>query len=261
MLIAHISDFHVFADRPETKQVRLDIAEVARRVVEDLASFAPALDAIAFTGDLTDGGSAEDYALLKEILSPLQVPVLVVPGNHDKRQALRAAFSDKLPFEKGDFLNYESRVGNLRVLALDTLIEGRGEGALAPESLNWLAGKLAHATSEPTVILLHHPPFPSGMASLDNASLVAGREELAAMLRAYTNPLFVLAGHIHRPYQASWRGAYCAVGGSPAFQVALDLAADRHELACISQPYAYYVYRIGRDGEFTVHSRLVPLDR
>lgn len=50
MLIAHISDFHVFAERPETRQVRLDIAVVARRVVEDLASFAPALDAIAFTG-------------------------------------------------------------------------------------------------------------------------------------------------------------------------------------------------------------------
>lgn len=261
MLIAHISDFHVFSSQPETRQVRLDIADVARRVVQDLANFTPALDAIAFTGDLTDGGSQEDYALLKEILSPLQVPVFMVPGNHDKRRTLRAAFADTLPFEDGPFLNYETRAGGLRVLALDTLIEGRGEGALAPESLAWLVGRLTSATPEPTLVLLHHPPFPSGMASLDNAALTEGCDALAAMVREYPERLIILAGHIHRPYQSIWNGAYCAVGGSPAFQVALDLKADRHEPPCISQAYAYYVYRIDREGEFAVHTRFVSLDR
>lgn len=260
MLIAHVSDFHLFADRPETPPVRLDIEKVARKVVDDMANFSPALDAIALTGDVTDGGSVADYELLKDVLSPLKVPVLIVPGNHDKRANLRTAFADRLPFKDGAFLNYETQIDGFRILALDTLVEGQITGTLAPNSLSWLSQKLTHVTKQPTLILLHHPPFPSGMVPLDNNALVSGRDELAALVRAHSGPLVLLAGHIHRPYQGIWNGAYCAVGGSPAFQVALDLAAVRHEPACTTQPYSYFVYRFGADGSMAVHSRHVPLE-
>lgn len=260
MLIAHLSDFHLFADRPETPPVRLDIEKIARKIVDDLAHFSPALDAIALTGDITDGGSVADYDLLKDVLSPLKAPVLVVPGNHDRRTNLRAAFADRLPFENSGYLNYHTHIDGFRILALDTLIEGQIAGALAPESLSWLSEKLADVTEQPTLILLHHPPFPSGMAPLDNNALVGGHDEIAALVRNYAGSLILLAGHIHRPYQAIWNGAYCAVGGSPAFQVALDIAATAHEPACITEPYSYFVYRIGADGSMAVHTRHISLE-
>jgi len=261
MLIAHISDFHVFAEKPETPLVRLDAEEAARRVVADLARFSPALDGVALTGDLTDGGSAEDYRRLKGILSPLQCPVYVVPGNHDKRAALRAAFRDRLPLPESGYLNYEAHLGFMRILALDTLIEGRGEGALANESLDWMAARLLEPFEGPTLLLLHHAPFPSGMAALDRASLDAGRQELAFLVGAHRGPpLVLLAGHIHRPYRGMWSGAYAAVGGSPAFQVALDLAADEHEPGRVDEPYSYSVYRFEKDGNFVVHTRFVDID-
>ena len=219
----------------------------------------PALDAIAFTGDLTDGGSKEDYALLKDILSPLALPIFVVPGNHDRREALRAAFSQELPFEGAYFLNYEARLDDLRILALDTLIEGRPEGALGPECLSWLNSRLESRHLGPTLLLLHHPPAPSGIASLDKATLVGGRHDLARMVGRCRDPLVILAGHIHRPYSAMWNGAYCAVGGSPAFQMELDLGATEHEPDCVAEPYAYYVYSFETDGNFTVHTRYVTI--
>jgi Icc protein len=259
VLIAHISDFHVFSNKPETPLVRLDAERVARRVVADLAAFAPKLDAVALTGDLTDGGSAQDYALLQDILAPLSMPVLMVPGNHDKRRTLRTAFSDRLPFSDGAYLNYETRVGGLRVLALDTLIEGRGDGALAPESLAWLAERLPTGGAEPALVLLHHPPFPSGIQSLDKAALTAGGDEMAQIVRDYRGPITILAGHIHRPYQAVWNGAHCAVAGSPAFQMALDLTPTPHEPGLISEPYAYYIHRF-EHGNIAVHTRYVSLD-
>jgi 3',5'-cyclic AMP phosphodiesterase CpdA len=259
MLFAHISDFHVFSDRPETKQVRLDATAAARGIVADIARFRPALDAVIFTGDLTDGGSARDYALLADILAPIRAPVVVVPGNHDKREALRAAFSGRLPFEASGFLNYEIRLGGLRVLALDTLIEGRTEGALERESLDWLSARLARPHDGPTLIAMHHPPFPSGIAPLDRMALVGGRAEMAEMVRSCKAPLAILAGHIHRPYKAFWNGAYCAVGGSPAFQVGLDLAAGEHEPGVVDEPYAYYVYRVEFDGGLAAHRRFVAI--
>jgi 3',5'-cyclic AMP phosphodiesterase CpdA len=259
MLIAHISDFHIFADQPETSLVRLDAAEAARRVVKDMARFTPALDVVAFTGDLADGGSAADYALLKDILYPLRIPIYVIPGNHDKRANFRDAFAQWVPFEDGKFLNYESRFKGVRILALDTLIEGRGEGALEPESIDWLTRKLAVRTPDPTIILLHHTPFPSGITSLDKASLVRGRDELGTLVRSYAGPLSIFAGHIHRPYQAIWNGAYCAVGGSPAFQIGLDLTGSEREPSRVSEPYAYYVYRFSENGNSSIHTRFVPL--
>jgi 3',5'-cyclic AMP phosphodiesterase CpdA len=260
MLIAHVSDFHVFSDKPETALVRLDAEAVARRVAEDLARFSPALDGVALTGDLTDGGSEQDYALLRDILSPIQCPIYIVPGNHDKRVTLRSAFDGVLPFGPGRFLNYEERLGNLRILALDTLIEGRGDGSLEAESLDWIGERLSQATSDPTVILLHHPPFPCGMASLDKASLGSGQAELARMVKAYDGPLLILAGHIHRPYKAMWNGAYCAVGGSPAFQFDLDFSAVDRDPACVREPYAYTIYRMETHGNFAAHTRYVALD-
>lgn len=259
MLIAHVSDTHVFSREPETPLVRRDAARVARRLAADLAAFTPALDAVAFTGDLTDGGASEDYALLVDILAPLSMPVFVTPGNHDRRQTLRRAFAARLPFDESGFLNYEVDLGPLRIVALDTLVEGHVEGALHADSLAWLGRKLSTATGQTTLVLMHHPPFPSGVAALDRMALVGGREETARIVRECPGRLILLAGHVHRPYQAIWNGAFCAVAGSPAFQIALDLGAGPHEPPSVREPYAYYVYRIENDS-IAVHTRYVRLD-
>lgn len=259
MLIAHISDFHVFADRPETSLVRPDAAEAARKVVNDMATFSPAIDAVVFTGDLTDGGSPQDYALLTELLSPLAMPIFVVPGNHDKRSTLRAAYANKLPFEPGRFLNYEAEFMGLRILALDTLVDGRIEGRLCPERMAWIERKLAHASNRPTLIAMHHPPFPSGTPALDLHALVEGSARLGELVARQSGPVRILCGHIHRPFHAIWQGAFAAVAGSPAFQISLDLQASDDEPTLVLEPYAYFVHQRDAQGGFTVHTRYVQL--
>lgn len=259
MLIAHISDFHVFADAPETSLVRADIAEVARTVVADMVAHQPKFDAVVFTGDLADGGSEADYALLKDILAPLDMPIFVVPGNHDTRTGLSAAFEDTVPFEQGPYLNYHAQIGDLRILALDTLVAGKVHGALDQSQLDWLAGHLATRSRGPTVIAMHHPPFPSGITKLDAMSLTDGRDALGALVAAYDAPLYILAGHIHRPFQAIWNGAFCQVGGGPSFQHALDLRPDAPEPGSAPEPYAYFILRRDAQDTLTVHKRYVSL--
>lgn len=258
MLVAHISDFHIFSNAPETSLVRLDIAEAARKIVADIVSFSPALDAVMFTGDLTDGGSPDDYALLADILAPIRVPVLVVPGNHDRRPTLRAAFGDRLPFAEGPFLNYAASVGELRVIGLDTLIEGRVEGRVDPQTLDWLAARLAESWDGPTCILMHHPPLLSGIHGLDEMSLVEGGEALGRLVRDHNAPLRILSGHIHRPFQGLWNGVFTAVGGSPAFQIALDLHLGAPEPGLVAETYSYFIHRLDRTG-LCVHRRPVAI--
>ncbi len=259
MLIAHISDFHVFADAPETALVRADAADAARKVVADIAAHQPPIDAVLFTGDLTDGGSSADYALLFDILKPLQMPIFIVPGNHDKRCRMRAAFGETIPFEPGPALNYAAQIGDLRILALDTLVNGEIHGAIDPVQMDWLAGKLSQPHAGPTIIAMHHPPFPSGITKLDEMALQDGQKALSRLIAAYDGQLLILAGHIHRPFQAIWQGAFCQVGGGPSFQHALDLRPHAPEPGSIAEPYAYFVLRLTRQESLTNHKRYVSL--
>lgn len=259
MLIAHTSDFHLFAHRPKTSLVRPDVAEATRMVVADIAGFSPSIDAVFITGDLADGGSAEDYALVRDILSPIEVPVFAVPGNHDARAGFRAAFEDTLPFRPGPKLDYEAFCGDLRIIALDTMIEGQVHGGLDDGQIDWFAGRLAEATDRLTLILMHHPAFPSAIPALDRMALKVGQAGFSRIVAAYPGPLRILAGHIHRPFQALWNGVWCAVSGGPSFQHALDMTDDLPEPSIAREPFAYFIHRIEEATTVTVHPRYVAL--
>lgn len=259
MLIAHVSDFHVSVGPPETSLVRPDAEAAARKVVADILAADPPVDAVCLTGDLVDTGTAADYALLGDILAPIRVPVFVVPGNHDRRATLRAAFSDRLDFAADTTLHYEARLGSLRILALDTLVEGQVAGRLDPAQLAWLERKLALVSDGPTLLLMHHPAFPSGIRGLDAMSLIEGGARLGELVRAYRGDLRILSGHIHRPFHGIWNGAFCAVSGSPAFQVRLDLDPSAPEPGTVDEPFAYFIHRLDGAGTLSVHTRYLSL--
>ena len=90
MLIAQLSDPHIkLPGRLAYRQV--DTATLLGKAVAHLNQLDPAPDLVVITGDLTDVGSPQEYAHLRQLLSPLKAPLIVVPGNHDEREALRNA--------------------------------------------------------------------------------------------------------------------------------------------------------------------------
>ena len=52
----------------------------------------PHPDAVLLSGDLADTAAPEEYERVRALLAPLPMPVHVLPGNHDDRTAMRAAF-------------------------------------------------------------------------------------------------------------------------------------------------------------------------
>ncbi|MFN3616002.1 MAG: metallophosphoesterase, partial [Rubrimonas sp.] len=184
MIIAHLSDLHVFAGQPESRLVRPDAVARAARVIADVAALRPAPAAVVVSGDLTDGGTAEDYARVDALLRALPMAVLAVPGNHDRRAAMRAALDRRVGFAPGAFLNAAREIGPLRLIGLHSTIPGRGEGALCAERLDWLRATLAR-DARPALIALHHPPFPTGAACWDRIGLREGAEALAGIVAAH----------------------------------------------------------------------------
>ena len=92
MLIAQISDLH-FLPKGMLGFGRIDVAGCLERAIDHLNALQPRPDAVLITGDLTNGSGANVWAELLGMLARLTAPIYPLPGNHDDREQMRAAFA------------------------------------------------------------------------------------------------------------------------------------------------------------------------
>jgi 3',5'-cyclic-AMP phosphodiesterase len=93
MLLAQISDLHV---RPTGERYKdaVDSNRMFADAVEHLNRLDPRPDLVLITGDLVDEGLAAEYDSLRALLGGLELPYLLMPGNHDDRERLALFFSE-----------------------------------------------------------------------------------------------------------------------------------------------------------------------
>src|SRR5260370_284574 len=93
MLLAQISDLHV---RPTGERYKdaVDSNRMFADAVEHLNRLDPQPDVVLITGDLVDEGLAAEYDSLRALLGGLELPCLLIPGNHDDRERLALFFSE-----------------------------------------------------------------------------------------------------------------------------------------------------------------------
>jgi 3',5'-cyclic-AMP phosphodiesterase len=221
MLIAQISDTHL-KKQDELLYGRIDTAGYLARAVAHINALDPRPDIVIATGDLVDGGKPEEYANLSRVLAVLEIPVYLIPGNHDARDALRAAFPEHSYLPASGFLQYAIEGLPVCLIALDTLVPGKPYGALCSERLGWLEARLAES-DRPTLLFMHHPPFECGIDAFNDMRLTEGCERLAELVRRHGNVERIICGHVHRPIQVRWAGTMASIAPSTAHQVALDL--------------------------------------
>ena len=92
-MIPQISDPHV---RPIGQLYKglIDTNRVLTDAVDHLNALEPRPELVLISGDLVDEGHPDEYAAVRIILSRLQIPYWVIPGNHDQRGAFGRAYSD-----------------------------------------------------------------------------------------------------------------------------------------------------------------------
>lgn len=240
MIIAQITDPHIRPKgtlaygRANTSQMMLDCFET-------LKALRPKPDVVLLSGDLTDCGLIGEYRLLAGLLEQLDMPVFVIPGNHDNRENLLKVFGAQpcLANRSGDMLYYVIDQYPVRLIALDTLVPGQGYGELGQDQLEWLGAVLEDEADKPTVIFMHHPPFPTGIVHMDRINCRDGGE-MAKIIARHANVERVLAGHHHRPIHIRWAGTIGTVVPAIAHQVLLDLEEGTHPNAMIKmEPPAF----------------------
>jgi 3',5'-cyclic-AMP phosphodiesterase len=253
MLIAQITDTHVLTpDR--LAYGRVETNACLARAVETLLREDPRPDVVLLTGDLVDGGAPAEYATLRALLAPLPMPVLVIPGNHDERGALARAFSDHAYLPRAGFLHYVVEDHPMRLIGLDTIVPGQTGGTLCAERLDWLEARLASAPDRPTLIFMHHPPFATGIAHMDDIGLDPGAgAALAAVIRHHPQVERIVAGHVHRTIHVRFAGTAVSVAPSTAHQVTLDLRHDA-PVSFTLEPPGYHLHRYTRPTGLVTHA-------
>jgi 3',5'-cyclic-AMP phosphodiesterase len=223
MLIAHLSDLHICPPGRLALKVS-DTIGMTQRAFDAVASLPVRPDVLVITGDLTESGLPEEYALVRSMLDKLDLPTLLIPGNHDVREAMIAGL-DLGPHADlaGGFIQFKADLGPLRLIGLDTLLPGSSAGAICDARLDFLEQSLAEAEGRPVILFTHHPPFSCGLGYMDAVMLKDGAERLTGIVARHPNVERVLSGHHHRPVQLRYAGTIGQVVPGVAHQLVLDL--------------------------------------
>lgn len=255
MILAHLTDLHVRPEGVPAYRVA-ETNKLLARAIDALLALEPRPDAVVVSGDLTDCGLVEEYEVLKRQLARLPMPVHLVLGNHDRREAYLEVFGAPAGAAGPEgFVGFDVDVAGLRLIGVDTIVPGASFGTLCAARLADLDARLAARPEVPTMIVMHHPPAPCGIAHMDRIALVDGVEGLAEVVARHPQVERVLAGHHHRPIQSRFAGTILQVAPSVAHQVVFDLS-ENGTPAFVMEPAAFLVHTL-IDGAVVSHQAYV----
>ena len=201
-----------------------------------LNEFDPAPDFVVISGDLADTPTSEEYQYLKRLLAPLKLPFAGIPGNHDSRELMRAAFpSAAYAFASGP-LNQKDRNRRARSAAagFKRTPASRMANSTRP-TLQWLDEMLASSPDRPALLFLHHPPFKAGIWHMDRQNLL-NADELAPIVRRHPRVQLIATGHVHRATLTMFAGVPTTICPAPNHAVDLDLAELRQPSFKVEPP-------------------------
>jgi 3',5'-cyclic-AMP phosphodiesterase len=214
MLLAQISDLHI---RPAGEKLYdfVDTNGLLARHVAYLNNLVERPDAVIVTGDITNCGRVDEYCMAKRILGQLDYPIYLLPGNHDNNGNFLAAFSPEHDYLGRDpeRICFTVEIFPVRLVFLDSSVDGELFGEIGPKRLSWLEETLAKAPEKQTVVFMHHHPIPSGCRHMDAINCLDG-VTLLNLLGRHSQVRHVFCGHTHRAIFQQLDGVL--VGTAPA---------------------------------------------
>jgi 3',5'-cyclic AMP phosphodiesterase CpdA len=190
-LLIQISDPHFGTEQ----------APVVAALAEMIRELEPAL--VVLSGDITQRARRSQFAAAAQFMEQLEVPGLIVPGNHDIPlfNLFARVFSPYGNYarEFGDELEPMFESDDLLVVGVNTTRAARRkDGEISPEQIADVSRKLRRARPEQLRIVVTHQPL-HAIRESDYANLLHGHE---AAIHAWSEAGadILMGGHIHLPY-------------------------------------------------------------
>jgi Icc protein len=173
------------------------------------------LDFVLITGDLFDTASREEFEQFQKIISSLQKPYYIIPGNHDRRDQTspvgltRQQFAQHFnPQVKNRPAAPASQVGywsvaiaaNIQLIGLDSTRDQDWGGLIDEPQMAWLENELVFAADKLVIVAVHHPLHP--LVPIDynpdwTKFICENGPEVLQLLNQHPQAKVVLSGHHH----------------------------------------------------------------
>lgn len=216
LLIAQISDLHVVPEGQLAYGV-VDTRTALESAIASLLRLERVPDMLIISGDLVETQEEACYKYVKDVLSRLEIPTFIVPGNHDSRDLLLNVFPHIPTIGTERFVGYAVEDFPLRIIGLDSTKSGTHLAEFCSDRVAWLDDTLAAKPEIPTLIILHHPPFLTGVDAMDFLG-VAWSEGLHRVILRHEQVTRITCGHHHRAMAVQWAGRIVTVAPSVAHQ-------------------------------------------
>ena len=241
LTIAQLSDCHLFANR-NGRHHQANVYENLKHVLSAIKA-QPQIDAIVFTGDLTQDHTELSYQLFVNAFEAceINVPVYYVAGNHDEPSLLNQYLS------KAPFCQYKVIENNYwQVL----LIESKSDtpaGIITNRECEQATKVINSAKSQ--LLLTHHHAVDAGFF-IDQHGLI-NKNEFHRWVNKFPSIKALGCGHIHQalilPVQLAERSVNLYT--CPATSIQFDMNSARP--TSNGQPPGYQVFTLASSGELT----------
>ena len=200
--LVQFTDTHLLLDPDATLRGARTLPRLQACLAHARRHFFPA-DAVLVTGDIVHDDPAA-YGVVDLVFGELDVPVLLIPGNHDVPDEMRRRLAHR-PFQLGGEFH---TANGWQVLLLESWFADSedGEGQLGRGQLEALEHALARGTEPHAFVFLHHPPVRMDSPALDQLGLLDGAE-LCRTVSQHERVRGVCWGHAHQALDIYGRGA------------------------------------------------------
>src|SRR4051794_10301182 len=243
--ILQLSDLHRSADA-DARLFGVPTGVLLEEVLAHVWESGLRPDHVVVTGDLAHDDRAETYAALRALLEPVLDRLWLLPGNHDDRATLRAAFGDRIPGQGSDRINFAFTAGDWLCLGLDTQLTGTVAGRLGADQAGWIRRQLEDHDYRATALFMHHPPVELGLEWLDRIGL-EDADVLMDLLAQEPRIRLVCCGHVH--HASSTRLATAEVVTVPSTGLQFSSTSDEAEF--VDAPPGFRIVELSADGYAT----------
>ncbi len=180
---------------------------------------------VVWNGDLVWGHTPGAFANFKRLVAPLQVPSVLVHGNHDGRNNDPQFLDLQQALSGYRQLNYAFDYGQWRFVVIASQPKYKTPG-LKKQLLDWLDRELKQHKGRPVMLFMHYHLLPVGLSQLEfyTYTPAAFRKQLLDVVTRYGNVKYVFSGHVHSGVKSSikssrtYRGTRFVVAPTPVFQ-------------------------------------------
>lgn len=244
MNILHLSDIHFrLSYEPNPKGYKGMIAKMDNPLIHlktalDHAKSKGKIDLLLISGDLTEDGSPEDYAYLKQWLAKEvpKVPLIVTLGNHDIKKNFRTAW---LGEANGEELPYNEvyDLEDFYLISFDSSLYEENNGFVSRNQFIWLEYQLNKYKDKPVFLMTHHHLLSNQSSTLE---LPQSNELLNLINQFSVSALF--NGHTHHAYTGDIKGMQYYTASGMSF-----VGEDEGEgIVRFDQRFGYNLYKVDK---------------